>query len=109
MLAIDPTRSERAGASSATRHACPASPVDDHAFIRPSPSSGVLGGVARATRESMVIVEAAGYDVVFVETVGVGQSETTVANMVDTFLFLTLARPATACRASRRACSSWPT
>jgi LAO/AO transport system kinase len=66
--------------------------VDPAAFIRPSPTSGTLGGVAQATRESMVVVEAAGYDVVLVETVGVGQSEVTVAEMVDSFLFLTLAR-----------------
>ena len=58
----------------------------------PRRAAGVLGGVTRATRESIVVVEAAGYDVVFVETVGVGQSEVTVANMVDTFLLLTLAR-----------------
>ena len=92
MLAVDP-RSKRTGGSilgDKTRMARLA--VDPNAFIRPSPTAGVLGGVARATRETMVIVEAAGYDVVFVETVGVGQSETTVANMVDTFLFLTLAR-----------------
>src|SRR3546814_8070529 len=63
---------------------------DAHAFIRPSPSAGTLGGVARATRESMVVVEAAGYDVVLVETVGVGQSEVTVAEMVDLFLVLML-------------------
>src|SRR5439155_18388479 len=66
--------------------------VDPNAFVRPSPTSGTLGGVAQATRESMVVVEAAGYDVVLVETVGVGQSEVTVAEMVDSFLFLTLAR-----------------
>jgi LAO/AO transport system kinase len=66
--------------------------VDPHAFIRPSPTSGTLGGVAQATHESIVVVEAAGYDVVLVETVGVGQSEITVAEMVDSFLFLTLAR-----------------
>jgi LAO/AO transport system kinase len=66
--------------------------VSDHAFIRPSPSGGHLGGVARATRESMLLVEAAGYDVVIVETVGVGQSEVAVAGMVDTFLLVTLAR-----------------
>jgi LAO/AO transport system kinase len=66
--------------------------VDEHAFIRPAPTAGTLGGVAQATRESMVVVEAAGYDVVLVETVGVGQSEVTVAEMVDSFLFLTLAR-----------------
>src|SRR6201999_1737471 len=62
------------------------------AFIRPSPSAGTLGGVAKATRESMLVMEAAGYDVVLVETGGVGQSEFVVADMVDTFLLLTLAR-----------------
>src|SRR5918912_3147538 len=66
--------------------------VDDRAFVRPSPTSGTLGGVAKATRESIVLMEAAGYDVVLVETVGVGQSEVAVANMVDCFLLLTLAR-----------------
>jgi len=65
---------------------------DPKAFIRPSPTSGTLGGVARATRETMVLLEAAGYDVILVETVGVGQSEVTVSNMVDCFCFLTLAR-----------------
>ncbi|HKK30035.1 MAG TPA: methylmalonyl Co-A mutase-associated GTPase MeaB, partial [Alphaproteobacteria bacterium] len=63
---------------------------DPQAFIRPSPSAGSLGGVARATRETMVLLEAAGYDVVLVETVGVGQSEITVAEMVDFFLVLML-------------------
>jgi len=66
--------------------------VDERAFIRPSPTSGTLGGVASATREAMVIVEAAGFNVVLVETVGVGQSETAVANMTDCFLVLMLAR-----------------
>jgi LAO/AO transport system kinase len=66
--------------------------VDPNAYIRPSPSEGTLGGVARTTAQAMTIVEAAGYDVVLVETVGVGQSEVTVAGMVDTFLFLTIAR-----------------
>src|SRR5207253_4377725 len=60
--------------------------------VRPSPSAGTLGGVAKATRETIVLMEAAGYDVVLVETVGVGQSEVTVANMVDCFLLLSLAR-----------------
>ncbi len=66
--------------------------TDPAAFVRPSPTSGTLGGVARAARESIVVMEAAGYDVVLVETVGVGQSEVTVAGMVDTFLLLCLAR-----------------
>ena len=66
--------------------------MSDDAFIRPSPSAGRLGGVTPATRESIVVLEAAGFDVVFVETVGVGQSEIAVAGMVDTFLLLMLAR-----------------
>ena len=65
--------------------------IDPHAFIRPSPSSGTLGGVAAKTRETMLVCEAAGYDVVMVETVGIGQSETTVADMTDFFLVLMLA------------------
>jgi LAO/AO transport system kinase len=65
--------------------------VQDHAFIRPSPSKGSLGGVAGKTREAVIICEAAGFDVIIVETVGVGQSETTVASMVDFFLLLMLA------------------
>jgi LAO/AO transport system kinase len=64
----------------------------DRAFIRPAPAGDHLGGVARTTRESMLVLEAAGYDVVLVETVGVGQSEVAVAGMVDTFLLITLAR-----------------
>ena len=66
--------------------------ASEAAFIRPSPSGSQLGGVARATRESMLVLEAAGYDVVIVETVGVGQNEIAVSEMVDTFLLLTLAR-----------------
>jgi LAO/AO transport system kinase len=65
--------------------------VSERAFIRPSPSGGTLGGVARKTRETMLICEAAGFDVVLVETVGVGQSEVTVASMVDFFLVLMIA------------------
>ena len=65
--------------------------LEQQAFIRPSPSGGTLGGVARRTRETIVVCEAAGFDVIIVETVGVGQSETTVASMVDFFLVLMLA------------------
>ena len=92
MLAVDPS-SVRTGGSvlgDKTRMARLAS--DPNAYIRPSPSAGTLGGVARATSQAMAVLEAAAYDVVLVETVGVGQSEVTVAGMVDTFLFLTLAR-----------------
>jgi LAO/AO transport system kinase len=64
--------------------------ADDHAFVRPSPSAGTLGGVAARTRESMLLCEAAGYNVILIETVGIGQSEVTVAGMTDTFLVLML-------------------
>ena len=90
VLAIDPS-SQRSGGSilgDKTRMATLA--ADPSAFIRPSPTSGTLGGVARKTREAMLVVEAAGYDVVLVESVGVGQSETSLAEMVDTFLLMLL-------------------
>jgi LAO/AO transport system kinase len=65
--------------------------ADENAFIRPSPSSGTLGGVANKTRESIILCEAAGFDIILIETVGVGQSETTSSNLVDFFLLLMLA------------------
>ncbi len=92
VLAVDPSSARSGGSILGDKTRMARLAVDPHAFIRPSPTSGTLGGVAQATRESMVVVEAAGYDVVLVETVGVGQSEVTVAEMVDSFLFLTLAR-----------------
>jgi LAO/AO transport system kinase len=92
VLAVDPSSTRSGGSILGDKTRMQRLAVDSAAFIRASPTSGTLGGVARATRESIVIVEAAGYDVVLVETVGVGQSETTVANMVDTFLVLMLAR-----------------
>jgi LAO/AO transport system kinase len=92
VLAVDPSSSRTGGSILGDKTRMTRLSVDPAAFIRPSPSSGTLGGVARATRESMVIMEAAGYDVVLVETVGVGQSEISVAGMVDTFLLLALAR-----------------
>ena len=92
VLAIDPSSTRTGGSILGDKTRMQRLAVDPAAFIRPSPSSGTLGGVARATRESMVILEAAGYDVVLVETVGVGQSEISVAGMVDTFLLLALAR-----------------
>lgn len=90
VLAVDPT-SQRTGGSilgDKTRMAQLA--IDPNAFIRPSPSVGTLGGVTRRTRETMLLCEAAGYDVIIVETVGIGQSETAVADMVDMFLVLML-------------------
>jgi len=92
VLAVDPSSSRTGGSILGDKTRMERLAVDPAAFIRPSPTSGALGGVARATRESMVVLEAAGYDVVLVETVGVGQSETAVADMVDSFLLLTLAR-----------------
>jgi len=90
VLAVDPTSSRTGGSilGDKTRMARLAS--SPNAFIRPSPSAGTLGGVTRRTRETMLLVEAAGFDVVIVETVGVGQSETAVADMVDFFLVLML-------------------
>ncbi|MFJ8913478.1 methylmalonyl Co-A mutase-associated GTPase MeaB [Amycolatopsis sp. NPDC102389] len=92
VLAVDPSSTRTGGSILGDKTRMARLAVDPKAFIRPSPTSGTLGGVARATRETIVLMEAAGYDIVLVETVGVGQSEVTVANMVDHFLFLTLAR-----------------
>src|SRR5690606_3383636 len=92
VLAVDPSSTRTGGSILGDKTRMAKLANDPDAFIRPSPNAGTLGGVARATRESVVLMEAAGYDVVLIETVGVGQSEVTVANMVDTFLFLTLAR-----------------
>ncbi|SEO69782.1 methylmalonyl Co-A mutase-associated GTPase MeaB [Trujillonella endophytica] len=92
VLAVDPSSARSGGSILGDKTRMQRLSVDPRAFVRPSPTAGTLGGVAQATRESMVVVEAAGYDVVLVETVGVGQSEVTVAEMVDSFLFLTLAR-----------------
>lgn len=91
VLAIDPSSSKTGGSILGDRTRMGRLANEDNAFIRPSPSGGHLGGVARATRETMLLCEAAGYDTVIVETVGVGQSEVAVAGMVDTFLLLHLA------------------
>ena len=92
VLAVDPSSTRTGGSILGDKTRMARLAADPATFIRPSPTAGTLGGVARATREAMVVVEAAGYDVVLVETVGVGQSEVTVAGMVDSFLLLTLAR-----------------
>ncbi len=90
VLAVDPSSSRSGGSILGDKTRMQRLSVDPNAFIRPSPSSGTLGGVTRVTRETMVVVEAAGFDVVLVETVGAGQSETAVADMVDLFLVLML-------------------
>ena len=92
VLAVDPSSTRTGGSILGDKTRMARLAVDPGAFIRPSPTSGTLGGVTKATREAMVVVEAGGFDVVLVETVGVGQSETAVADMVDTFLLLSLAR-----------------
>lgn len=92
VLAVDPSSTRTGGSILGDKTRMERLAVDPAAFVRPSPSAGTLGGVAKATRESMVVMEAAGYDVILVETVGVGQSETAVADMVDSFLLLSLAR-----------------
>ena len=89
-LAVDPRRHARGGAILGDKTRMASLAVDPNAFIRPSPSSGTLGGVAAKTRETMLLCEAAGFDVILVETVGVGQSETAVADMTDFFLVLML-------------------
>ena len=91
VLAVDPSSSRSGGSVMADKTRMEKLAVEENAFIRPSPSGGTLGGVARKTRETMLVCEAAGFDVIVVETVGVGQSETTVASMVDFFLVLMLA------------------
>jgi LAO/AO transport system kinase len=88
VLAIDPSSRRSGGSILGDKTRMEKLAIDPNAFIRPSPSSGTLGGVGRRTRETMLVCEAAGYDVVIIETVGVGQSETTVASMVDFFLVL---------------------
>jgi LAO/AO transport system kinase len=91
VLAIDPTSTRTGGSILGDKTRMTRLAQSRSAFIRPSPTSGTLGGVARKTRETMALVEAAGFDVVIVETVGVGQSELAVAGMVDFFLVLLLA------------------
>jgi LAO/AO transport system kinase len=92
VLAVDPSSTRTGGSILGDKTRMARLAVHPDAYIRPSPTSGTLGGVAKATRETIVLLEAAGFDVILVETVGVGQSEVTVSNMVDTFVFLTLAR-----------------
>ncbi|MDF2582898.1 MAG: protein kinase [Mycobacterium sp.] len=92
VLAVDPSSTRTGGSILGDKTRMAKLAVHPDAYIRPSPTSGTLGGVARATRETIVLLEAAGFDVILVETVGVGQSEVTVSDMVDSFVFLTLAR-----------------
>ncbi len=90
VLAIDPSSSRSKGSILGDKTRMQRLSTNEHAFIRPSPTSGTLGGVAQKTRETLLLCEAAGFDTIFIETVGVGQSETTVHSMVDFFLLLML-------------------
>jgi LAO/AO transport system kinase len=90
VLAVDPSSSVSGGSILADKTRMERLSVHEHAYVRPTPSSGTLGGVAEKTRETMLACEAAGYDVVIVETVGVGQSETAVAGMIDMYVLLLL-------------------
>lgn len=90
VLAVDPSSTRSGGSILGDKTRMSRLAADENAYIRPSPASGSLGGVARRTREGMLVCEAAGFDVILVETVGVGQSEVTVASMVDFFLVLML-------------------
>lgn len=91
VLAVDPSSQITGGSILGDKTRMEELSRDPNAFIRPSPAGDTLGGVARRTRETMLLCEAAGYDIIIVETVGVGQSETTVASMVDFFMLLQLA------------------
>ncbi|MGI4835472.1 MAG: methylmalonyl Co-A mutase-associated GTPase MeaB [Janthinobacterium lividum] len=91
VLAVDPSSPRGGGSILGDKTRMPRLTAHPRAFIRPSPAGGSLGGVARATREALLLCEAAGYDVIFVETVGVGQSEVAVHGLVDFFLLLLLA------------------
>ena len=90
VLAVDPSSEKTKGNILGDKTRMEALANDPNAFIRPSPSAGSLGGVARKTKEIIILCEAAGFDVVIVETVGVGQSETRVADMTDMFVLLLL-------------------
>lgn len=91
VLAIDPSSTRTKGSILGDKTRMETLSVNDNAYIRPSASKGTLGGVARATREALILCEAAGFDIILIETVGVGQSETAVAQLVDFFLLLMLA------------------
>jgi LAO/AO transport system kinase len=90
VLAVDPSSKSSGGSILGDKTRMARLAVDPNAFVRPSPSAGTLGGVAARTREAMILCEAAGFDILLIETVGVGQSETAVADMTDFFLVLTL-------------------
>ncbi len=108
VLAIDPSSERSKGSILGDKTRMEQLSADPNAFIRPSPSSGSLGGVARKTRESIVLCEAAGFDTVFIETVGVGQSETAVHSMTDFFLLIQIAGAGDELQGIKRGIMEWP-
>ena len=109
VLAVDPTSPRSGGSILGDKTRMEKLARERNAFIRPSPSGGTLGGVARRTREAIIAVEAAGYDVVLIETVGVGQSETAVKDLVDMFLLLLTPGGGDDLQGIKKASSRWPT
>ena len=107
VLAVDPSSPVAGGSILGDKTRMEMLSREEGAYIRPSPAGGALGGVAFKTRESLLLCEAAGYDVILVETVGVGQSEHQVAGMVDFFLLLSCRVAAMSFRASRKAFLNW--
>ena len=109
VLAIDPSSERSKGSILGDKTRMEELACDPHAYIRPSPSAGSLGGVARKTREAMILCETAGFDIILIETVGVGQSETAVHSMVDFSCWYKLPEPETSFRASNGESWKWPT
>lgn len=109
VLAVDPTSSVTRGSILGDKTRMGTLSRREKAFIRPSPAGGTLGGVARKSRETMLLCEAAGYDIILVETVGVGQSETTVRSMVDFFMLVVLTGAGDELQGIKRELWSWAT
>jgi LAO/AO transport system kinase len=109
VLAVDPSSARTGGSILGDKTRMARLSASDHAYIRPSPSSGTLGGVAAKTREAMLLCEAAGFDVILVETVGIGQSETAVCDMTDFFLALMLPGAGDELQGIKKGLSSSPT
>ncbi len=108
VLTIDPSSERSKGSILGDKTRMDELSTDAKAFIRPSPSAGSLGGVARKTRETIILCEAAGFDTIIVETVGVGQSETAVHSMVDFFLLLMISGAGDELQGIKRGIMKWP-
>ncbi len=109
VLTVDPSSERTKGSILGDKTRMEKLSNDPLAYVRPSATGNSLGGVTRNTRQAILLCEAAGFELIIIETVGVGQSETAVRNMADFFLLLMLAERATNCKASNRALWKWPT